>query len=290
MIERSVSMDSLGDRLQGRLFVPDDQPGSEQSTLPAVLFCHGATDYKEHFFDFCRFLTAQGYVTLALDMHGHGESEGVRYHVSMDYWCEDVRSAIDYLGALAYVDAERIAGFGFSSGGTAVLTAALAGVSFKTLILLDATVRNVVSDIEARLLKMAGRFGSWKRLRFGTDLHLPLYPLALINPLTHNALISRAFMKEDYFKQAFYRYPLPGALESLVVDLLPRLSAIQIPTCVLHGEEDRLDSPETAKLIFQALSGDKALHIIPENGHMGHLDINKDKVMQLTLDWLEKQL
>jgi alpha-beta hydrolase superfamily lysophospholipase len=288
MTETKVSLKSAGDVLSGRLFTPEGITSDQ--ALPAVLFCHGATDYKEHFFEFCQFLTDKGYVTLALDMHGHGESGGTRYHVSMEYWVQDVMAAVNYLSELDIVDTKRIATFGFSSGGTAVLMAALQNVEIKTLVLLDATVRNVVSKVEAKMLQWISRLGMWKRRKFGSDIHLPLYPFALINPITNNPEISRAFTREAYFKQAYYRYPLPGALESLVVNLLPQLNQITLPTCVIHGEKDKLDSPDTAKLIFDALAGEKQLHIIPDNGHMGHIDFNKKKVMDVTFNWLEKEL
>lgn len=62
---------------------------------------------------------------LAFDMHGHGQSEGERFHVNMREWMADIRAAIDFLESHPRVDGSRIDAFGFSSGGTAILEAAL---------------------------------------------------------------------------------------------------------------------------------------------------------------------
>ena len=61
-------------------------------------------------------------------------------------------------------------------------------------------------------------------------------------------------------------------------------------TLVLWGEDDKLDPPETARLLYEALSCKKQLHIIAGNGHVGHLDRNKDQVFALTADWVLRTL
>ena len=56
-----------------------------------------------------------------------------------------------------------------------------------------------------------------------------------------------------------------------------------LPTTALHALKV---TPETARLLFNALTCKKQLHIIPGNGHMGHLDRHKGVVFALTADWL----
>jgi pimeloyl-ACP methyl ester carboxylesterase len=69
------------------------------------------------------------------------------------------------------------------------------------------------------------------------------------------------------------------------VDTLKRASQVKAPTLVLWGAEDEMDPPETARLLYEALACQKQLHIIPGNGHVGHLDRNRQKVFALTADW-----
>ncbi|WP_250657558.1 dienelactone hydrolase family protein [Alkalimarinus coralli] len=116
--------------------------------FPAVILCHAAIDYKEYFFDFARFLAKSVYAALAIDMHGHGESGGEKYHVKMAEWVPDIKAAIEALCSHDDINSSRIDAFGFSSGGTAVLEAAAQKFRIKALVTLDATVRNVINPLD----------------------------------------------------------------------------------------------------------------------------------------------
>ena len=74
-----------------------------------------------------------------------------------------------------------------------------------------------------------------------------------------------------------------------VADMAVSIGAFML-ALVLWGEEDKVDPPETARRLFEALTCQKQLHIIPGNGHVGHLDRNRDKVFALTADWVLKTL
>jgi pimeloyl-ACP methyl ester carboxylesterase len=69
------------------------------------------------------------------------------------------------------------------------------------------------------------------------------------------------------------------------VDTIKRVHLITVPTLVMHGEDDKVDPVETAHLLFGALRCVKRLCIVPGNGHLGHMDRNKNVVMELTVDW-----
>ena len=137
MIQQSVTFQSRGDSMAGQLFLPE----STKAT-PTLIICHGASEFKENYFDLCAFLAARGIGAFAIDMHGHGESAGPRYYVEMRSWIADIRAAIDTLAKYPQIDQQRICAFGLSSGGTAILEAALVEPRLKALIVLDPTVRN----------------------------------------------------------------------------------------------------------------------------------------------------
>ncbi len=286
-----VQFKSLQDTITGTLFLPGDtNHDSSPQSIPAVLFCHGAIDYKEHFFEFAGYLARHGYASLAIDMHGHGQSEGNRYHVRMDQWVPDVIAATDFLAQHPSVDAKRIGAVGFSSGGSAVLEAAIEQCPLKALVTLDATVRNVINPIEVAFFKAVSVAGRIKRRLVGRDVKLPLYRAAIKVPAACNPAVNGDFYRDPYFVKGYTAYPLPGALESLVIDTIDRVDQIKIPVCVIHGEEDQVDSPQSAQLLYEKLSGDKALHIIPQSGHIGHLDYQKEKVQCITKAWFDARL
>src|SRR2546427_13261085 len=167
--KETVQLHSLGDELKGVLFLP-----AATARSPVLIICHGAGEFKENYFELCELLVGRGVATLAIDMHGHGESAGERYYVNMRQWVADVQSAIDFLLTHPKVDGKRIGAFGLSSGGTAILEAAVIDPRLKTLVALDATVRNSLPLAMSLFMKVLVFLGNVKKLLTKTDLRLPL--------------------------------------------------------------------------------------------------------------------
>jgi alpha-beta hydrolase superfamily lysophospholipase len=280
-----VTVESLEDCLQGMLFLPNTaEPAA------AVLIAHGAGDCKENFFEIAQYLGERGIASLALDLHGHGESGGERYHVDMREWVPDVRAGLDFLSRHPRIDGERLGAFGLSSGGTAVVEAALIDSRIKALVLLDATVRDSLPLSMSMSLRFLNFVGTVKRQFTSRDLHLPLVKLSGGLELASDPEINQRLLSNERALEPFKAFPLPGAAQAFFVDTITRVGGIQAPTLVLWGEDDKLDSPETAKLLHAKLTCKKQLHIIPGNGHVGHLDRHREKVFALTCEWLLENL
>jgi alpha-beta hydrolase superfamily lysophospholipase len=250
-----------------------------------VIVCHGAGEFKENYFELCGLLAGKGIAALAIDMHGHGASKGERSHVVMTQWVADVRAAIDFLAAHARVDGDRIGAFGLSSGGTAVLEAAVVDTRLRTLITLDATVRNSLPWPAAVVLRCLVALGNVKKRFTKSDLRIPLGKLSGGTPMAADPEVEKRLHSDPRLREAFMAFPFPGAAEAFFVDTIKRASKIKAPTLVLWGEEDKVDPPETARMLFEALNCRKQLHIFPGNGHVGHLDRNRHQVFALTADW-----
>lgn len=94
-------------RLEAHLYVPKGR-----LPFPAVVLCHGLTSCKENYADIAEFLQKEGFVVVAYDCRGHGESEG-----GLDGFAwQDVGTAVDELLARPEVDGGRIALVGSSMG------------------------------------------------------------------------------------------------------------------------------------------------------------------------------
>ncbi|MEO8427445.1 MAG: alpha/beta fold hydrolase [Verrucomicrobiota bacterium] len=279
MIQQSVRFQSCGDSMAGQLFLPE----SSNST-PTLIICHGASEFKENYFDLCAFLAARGITAFAMDMHGHGESAGPRYHVEMRSWIADIRAAIDVLAKYPQIDQKRICAFGLSSGGTAILEAALVEPRLKALIVLDPTVRNSLPlhfNLILRLLLMVGRV---KQLLTGRGVRIPLAQMAkgmhfAADPEINQQILSRIEKLKPYL-------PLPGGDQSFFVDTIKRVGDIKIPVLIIWGERDEVDPVKTGQLLYEALTCTKSLEIVSGNGHAGHLDRHREKVFMLTAAWI----
>ena len=189
MIDEKVTFNSRGDEIVGVLFLPE-----MAAQLPALIICHGALEFKENYFELSEYLVKRGIAVLAIDMHGHGESEGERYHVNMDEWVADIRAAIKFLESRAEVDGNRIGAFGLSSGGTAILEAGIKGVRLNVIISLDGTVRNTMSFGETLVFQALNMVGKIKRALTKQDLHLSLAKMVSTIPVASDPQVNSDFI------------------------------------------------------------------------------------------------
>lgn len=283
-LRETVRLKSLGDEMVGILFLP-----STVTPAPVVIVCHGAGEFKENYFELCELLAVRGVAALAIDLHGHGESGGERFCVHVHQWVADVQAAIGFLETHPKIDGKRIGAFGLSSGGTAILEAAVIDPRLKALVALDATVRNSLPLPMTLFLKLLVFIGGIKKRLTNHQWRLPLAKMGDLH-LASDPEINRRITADTKGLAAFMAFPFPGGAEAFFVDTIQRVPRINAPTLVLWGEDDKLDPPQTACLLYAALTCKKALHIIPGNGHVGHLDRHKTKVFALTAEWVLQNL
>ena len=86
------------------------------------MLCHGYTGVKDLYLpDNARVLAEAGYVVLAFDYKGWGESEGPRTRLAPYSRVADVQAALTFLGAQDEVDERRLGIYGTSYGGATVV-------------------------------------------------------------------------------------------------------------------------------------------------------------------------
>jgi uncharacterized protein len=285
IVKERLSFISLGQKIVSILFLPDTH-----KPCPALIMCHGAMDFKENFFEFCQFLAGKGIAALAMDMHGFGESGGDRFHVVIEEWVADIRAALAALQVHRLIDEDRIGAFGFSSGGTAVLECSLIEPGIKALVTLDATVRSIAKIPELIAMEVLSAIGRIKRLLTGSSLRISLVSSCRKIEAASDPEVNSSWGKNPRVLEMWSSFPFPGIEESIVVDTIRRMNDVRVPTLVLHGGQDKIDPPDTARLLYGTLTCTKGLHIIEGNGHLGHLDRNKHTVMELTAEWALKHL
>lgn len=280
-----VCFPSGNDNICGTIFIPESH-----KPAPALVICHGALDFKENYYELCRHLADKGTASLAIDMHGHGSSGGRRLNVNIDEWVMDIRSAIDYLEKIPQIDNKAIGVFGLSSGGTAVLEAALVDSRIRCVIALDATVRNTLNPLEYLGMKLLGFIGLIKLLITEDDLRISMVgPFKKVEAAS-DPEVNRRWKENPRVLKMWSEFPVPGATPSLIVDTIKRVNRIKCPTLVIHGEEDKVDPVKSSLMLFRELSCTKSLHIVPGNGHLGHMDRNKNIVMELASNWAKTHL
>jgi hypothetical protein len=127
MRTEKISFYSEGNKLNGDIYLPDDDKGKPYPGIvqgPGFLGLRDAKHYALMFEKLC----AAGYACLCFDYRGWGDSEGKQRQWVMPMWqVEDIRNAISYMQTRADIDPNRIAtyGSGGTGGGNAVYVAAV---------------------------------------------------------------------------------------------------------------------------------------------------------------------
>jgi len=188
-----VRFPSLNLRLAATLYAPSPLAGSH----PAVVISHGGTRRGRRLALYtvaARKLAERGYIVLAVDFRGFGDSERPRrFETSSDLdFVQDVVAAVDYLMVNPHVDQTRISAVGHSFGAGVAVAAALR----------DRRIARAVSISPGR--NTAGRF-------FGPGAGDPNYPSRRmsrdmgIDPPIPRALFDPHL--KDYVAEAILDYP-----------------------------------------------------------------------------------
>ncbi len=111
----------------------------------AIILVHGAGNSRESVRSYAEMLVDHGYGVLALDLRGHGESEGLSNRLGWQ-GTRDIEAAAAYLQAQPGV--ERIGGLGLSMGGE-VLLGASADVPAMQAVVADGATRRSTEELTA---------------------------------------------------------------------------------------------------------------------------------------------
>lgn len=121
---KSVTFKNQNLKMAGLLFSPAEMDESKKH--PAIVVVHPGGGIKEQTASVYAYRLAQrGYIALAFDASHQGASEGLpRQFEDPTKRVEDVRSAVDYVTTLSFVDSERIGALGICAGGGYAISSA----------------------------------------------------------------------------------------------------------------------------------------------------------------------
>ena len=283
-----VTFHSEGVRLVGDLYAPGDLRPVERRA--GIVLCHGYTGVKDLYLpDNARVLVEAGYVVLAFDYKGWGESEGPRTRLAPWSRVADVQSALTFLGAQEAVDESRLGIYGTSYGGaTGVWTGAI-----------DRRVRCIVSVVGIghgeRWMRSVRRPDEWfdlldrsaadrvKRTLDGESEFVDRNEILL--PDRQSAELAAAARRD--VPSALNTLPLEYVDETLqfhpdwVVDkIAPR------PILFITTSDDRLVPPEESRALYAKAGEPKKLVVLEGYGHYEvYAEPAFGEVMRETVAW-----
>jgi len=222
-------------------YVPGKKPD-------AVIVVHGIWANKQAILPAVVMLSEAGYHVLAIDMRGHGLSEGKL--ISYGYYeALDVQAGVDYL--LARPEIKKVGVMGYSLGGAAVVRATA----------IDERIQALVVESSFSSLSDAVKDG------FSRETGLPSWPFA--------PLIVRAAEKE-----------LGLTVEQ--VDSAHTLATMRPrPVLIIHGRDDDLFPVSHAYRMYEAAQEPKNLWIIEGLKHDYPIK-HKEEYQKRVLGFFEK--
>ena len=112
-----VSYTNDGDKVAAHLYVPEGFNENDDKTYPTVIVSPPFTGIKEQTAGiYAEELSKLGYVALAYDPRGWGESEGYAYLGDGFRMSDDLNKGITYLSGFSFVDKENIFSLGICMG------------------------------------------------------------------------------------------------------------------------------------------------------------------------------
>lgn len=251
------------------------KPGA-QITFAVV---HGLGEHAGRYARFADAMAEHGMSTFALDLRGHGESEGQRGHVdSWSQWTEDVSAFVSHVEHLV---GNEVVPLGHSFGGAALLSTVLAGkvpmskrfaVSSPALKLrLQAPAwKTAVAPLASKIVP---RLAMDNEVDPGAVSRIPEVVAAYRNdPLVHSRISSRMYTE----------------WQKATKDILVRAGQIKIPFLILAGTADPLIDPEGSRTLHERAPSLSELHLLEGRYHEPFNDLGSDEVFNLIADWVRR--
>jgi non-heme chloroperoxidase len=243
---------------------------------PAIVFSHGWPLSADAFEDQMFFLASRGYRCIALDRRGHGRSSQPWQGNDMDTYADDLAALVDKLKLTDVVHVGHSSGGGevaryIGRHGTKRVAKAIL-ISSIPPVMLKSEGNPGGIPIEAFDRSRAGILAD--RSQFFRDLSLPFY--GYNRP---GATISEG-VRESFWRQGMMA-GFPAAYFSIKAfsetDFTEDLRRFDIPTLVLHGDDDQMVPIADSALLSSKMIKDAKLVVYQGVPH-GMCTTHKDRV------------
>jgi acylglycerol lipase len=240
---------------------------------------HGLGEHSGRYARFAGAMATHGMSTYALDLRGHGESEGQRGHVdSWSQWTDDVSAFVSHVQHL--VGAEVVP-LGHSFGGAALLSTVLAGK-------LPDSKRFAVSS---PALKLRLQAPAWKTAV--APFASKIVPRLAMDNEVDPAGVSRipevvAAYRDDPLVHSRISSRMYTEWQNATVDILARAAQIKIPFLILAGTADPLIDPDGSRRLHELTPSMSELHMLEGRYHEPFNDLGSDEVFQVVADWVNR--
>jgi alpha-beta hydrolase superfamily lysophospholipase len=239
---------------------------------------HGLGEHSGRYAAFAHSMATRGLGTYAVDLRGHGRSQGQRGHVdSWSQWIDDIAAFVRQVESLT---GQEVVPLGHSFGGTAVLSAVLDGK-------LAGTKRFIVSS---PAIKTKVVVPQWK-INLGESASRLMPRLALSNQVDASTLSRIPEVVTAYRTDRLVHSKISSRLftewQNATRDVSERAAQITIPFLILAGAEDRLIDPVSSVELHRRAAKASELHLLEGRYHEPFNDLGREEVFDIIEAWLK---
>lgn len=249
-----------------------------ESPRANILLQHGLGEYSERYVwqynQLIPKLVARGFSVYAIDLPGHGDSEGLRGQVDLN------EALMHHLAARTAIDSSLpLVLFGHSLGGLVTAASTIANQGGIEAVVLSSSAMQAPSKAWERALS-----------KVATALN-PAGEIPLPRPgeeaLTRDLELLKVIAKDERMFHGKARNLVAKTVLELSDFVWGKIASWQVPTLIIHGDKDLSTDHRQSISLAQAIpAADKTLRIYPGGFHELLNDLEKDLVEQELFDWL----
>jgi alpha-beta hydrolase superfamily lysophospholipase len=239
---------------------------------------HGQGEHSGRYERFARGMAAYGMATYAVDLRGHGESEGQRGHV--DSWSQWVDDAAAFVTKVESETEGEVVPLGHSFGGVVMLSTVRSGklTSARRFILSSPALRltkevpGYVMAVSRAMSAIAPKLALSNQVDARTVSRIPeIVDAYRADPLVHSKITPRLYVE---WRRASK-------------DNLDHAGEIKLPFLILAGSADPLIDPDSSRELHRKAPTSE-LRILEGRYHEPFNDLGSEEVFELIAEWLRK--
>ena len=241
---------------------------------------HGLGEHSGRYQRFANGMARFGMATYAMDLRGHGKSDGQRGH--LDDWSQFVDDATQFVNHVERQAKGEVVPVGHSFGGVVVLSMALAGkltnsrrfVLSSPALKLKASVPAWKTTLARLVSSVAPKVAMSNEVDPATVSRIPSVVDAYrTDPLVHGKISARLYTEWQ---------------KAAATDL-QRAAEITLPFLILAGTADRLIDPQGSKELHASTPNLSDLHMLEGRYHEPFNDLDSEEVFDIIATWVRNK-